>query len=323
MSFVIKSRGGRVLAKMDNLREAVAEARILRGLVYAVESWGTDPVYMKYPVVDAVSRGAAEVLTIETPAGNAEVEVLATRDFDGFNPAWFEGRINPPKKYAGYTSPWTIQGLFKNARGEYAGNDLRPLHLVWLVRNPAPFTKKGARMMRGIEREGGYGARTPEVAARTVYAAARRGVPGLVKKTWAKAHGYPTSENPATIDAYGYEETYPAERYETVGYLRDLGLSPRFARAVADEMFDVEEQVRRVFPEFDVDEHAAGIVAEVARLSGGRPRELRDVTGGSAVVAEYADLGGEDVHTVLWDRKRRRFFLTPPSEWIWGPGRAT
>lgn len=49
-------------------------------------------------------------------------------------------------------------------------------------RRKTPFTKKGERMMRAIERGKGYGKRTPAVAAATVHAAVKRGVSGLVKK---------------------------------------------------------------------------------------------------------------------------------------------
>ena len=49
-------------------------------------------------------------------------------------------------------------------------------------RNPATFTKKGERMYRHIRRGYGKSRRAKEIAARTVYAAAKRGTKGLVRK---------------------------------------------------------------------------------------------------------------------------------------------
>ena len=49
-------------------------------------------------------------------------------------------------------------------------------------RNPSTFTKKGERMYRHIKRGYGSDPRAKEIAARTVYAAAKRGTRGLVRK---------------------------------------------------------------------------------------------------------------------------------------------
>lgn len=68
------------------------------------------------------------------------------------------------------------------------------MNIKTLKRNPAPFTAKGNRMMRHIEERS-----TPSIAAATIYSAAKRGTPGLVKKKWAKEHGYP-AKNPAAND---------------------------------------------------------------------------------------------------------------------------
>ncbi len=58
--------------------------------------------------------------------------------------------------------------------------------LVWRLRrkrrNPARFTRKGERMYQHVRRGYGSSPRAKEIAARTVYAASRRGARGLVRE---------------------------------------------------------------------------------------------------------------------------------------------
>lgn len=65
--------------------------------------------------------------------------------------------------------------------------------------NPtAGMTAKGRRMEEKIAEKG-----SAEAASAVVYSAAKRGVPGLVKREWAREHGYP-KPNPV----YTYNEAY-------------------------------------------------------------------------------------------------------------------
>lgn len=124
-------------------------------------------------------------------------------DGHGVEPLGEVSMSGPPFEYINMGDPYMTTLIFNHEDNELFIGDWATVAESmssddkW-AKNPAPFTKKGKRMMRAIEHQKGYGKRTPGVAAATVYTAAKRGVPGLVKKRWAKKHKYPV-KNPISI----------------------------------------------------------------------------------------------------------------------------
>jgi hypothetical protein len=139
----------------------------------------------------------------------------------------------------------------------------------WRRYNPAKaLTAKGERMYQDVKASG-----SAESPSAVVFAAAKRGVPGLVKKKWAKEHGYPESnpsddpeilieyaavknenENkPGWVPAVWNNKHVVVYPWHTRSYDQDVAL--RMARESAEEEaarytgdWDVSMQERRANP---------------------------------------------------------------------------